>query len=190
MSSTVSRSMAPVINSFGRHKSTAGRCNPTVAALQSTVTTNSTARSLAWMSEIVDRLVGSEHVRLYQETDGELGYLWRGSEILLLTTIGNKSGKAFTTPLIFTAEGDDFVVVASKAGAPENPMWFTNLQANGTAAVQVRAAHFRVRVRVAEGEERSRLWGAMVASWPGYEQYQRKTDRQIPVVILERGEPG
>lgn len=170
----------------GRPKTTAGRRNSTVAASQSTVATDSTAPTLMRMSEIVDRLVGSEHAKLYQETDGELGYHWRGSEILLLTTVGTKSGRTLTTPLIFTTDGDNFVVVASKAGAPDNPKWFSNLQASGPAAVQVRADQFSVRLRVAEGEERSRLWEAMVASWPDYEQYQRKTARQIPVVVLER----
>jgi deazaflavin-dependent oxidoreductase (nitroreductase family) len=138
------------------------------------------------MSEIVDKLVGATHVALYQETDGELGDRWRGSDILLLTTIGNQSGRAVTTPLVFTTDGDDFVVVASKGGAPEDPAWFKNLQANGDAEVQIRADHFPVRMRTAQLEERARLWGAMVASWRDYEHYQRKTDREIPVVVLER----
>lgn len=157
-----------------------------MAALRSTVATGAAVRSLTRMSEIVDRLVGPKHVALYQETDGELGYHWRGSEILLLTTIGNKSGTAVTTPLIFTTDGDDFAIVASKGGAPEDPAWFKNLQANGEAEVQIRADRFPVRMRIAEGVERVRLWAAMVASWRDYERYQRKTDRELPVVVLER----
>jgi len=138
------------------------------------------------MSEIVDELVGPKHVALYRATDGELGYSWRGSEILLLTTIGNRSGRAFTTPLIFTTDGDNFVIVASNAGAPDDPAWFKNLQSSGNAEVQVRADRFPVHMRIAEGEERARLWDAMVASWQYYEHYQRKADREIPVVLLER----
>ena len=133
-------------------------------------------------------LYGEEHVRRYRETDGEEGYDWReGSKILLLTTTGRKSGKETTTPLIFAMDGDNPVIVASKGGAPEHPGWYKNLVANPAAEVQIKGDVFPVRARDAEGEERQRLWELMNQEWPHYEEYQQKTERQIPVVILERG---
>ncbi|WP_354701048.1 F420H(2)-dependent quinone reductase [Paraconexibacter sp. AEG42_29] len=131
-----------------------------------------------------DQLFGPEHVRVYQETDGARGYHWRGTEILLLTTIGNKSGEAHTTPLIHRTDGDNYVIVASKGGAPEDPAWFKNMQANPDADVQVKAAHVPVTMTVAEGTERARLWDAMVEVWPDYTDYAAKTDREIPIVVL------
>jgi len=133
-------------------------------------------------------LYGEEHVRRYRETDGEEGYDWReGSKILLLTTTGRKSGKETTTPLIFAMDGDNPVIVASKGGAPEHPGWYKNLVANPAAEVQIKGDVFPVRARDAEGEERERLWKLMNVEWPHYEEYQQKTDREIPVVVLERG---
>jgi proline iminopeptidase len=135
-----------------------------------------------------DFLYGEEHVRRYRETDGEEGYDWReGSHILLLTTTGRKSGNATTTPLIFGLDGDNPVVVASKGGAPEHPGWYKNLVANPAAEVQIKGETFAVRARDAEGDERDRLWQLMNGEWKHYAEYQTKTDRQIPVVVLERG---
>jgi proline iminopeptidase len=137
------------------------------------------------MSEQV--LFGDEHVRRYRETNGEEGFDWReGSQILLLTTTGRKSGKQTTAPLIFGMDGDNPVIVASKGGAPDHPGWYKNLVANPAAEVQIKGDVFPVRARDAEGEERERLWKLMNQHWPHYEEYQTKTDRQIPVVILER----
>ena len=133
-----------------------------------------------------DELFGAEHVRAYQESGGERGYLWRGTEILLLTTARRSNGEPFTTPLIFRADGDRFVIVASNGGAADHPAWFQNLEASPDADVQVRADHVAVRARVAEGEERERLWAMMTEVWPDYDSYQARTDRQIPVVVLER----
>lgn len=132
-----------------------------------------------------DDLFGAEHVRAYQESDGARGYHWRGTTILLLTTRGRKSGEQHTTPLIHRTDGDRYVVVASKGGAPEDPSWFTNMQAEPEAEVQVLADHVPVRMTVAEGTERARLWDAMAEVWPAYEDYAAKTDREIPVVVLE-----
>jgi deazaflavin-dependent oxidoreductase (nitroreductase family) len=135
-----------------------------------------------------DVLYGEDHVRRYRETDGEEGYDWReGSKILLLTTTGRTSGKETTTPLIFGLDGDNPVIVASKGGAPDHPGWYKNLAANPAAEVQIKGEVFPVRARDAEGEERDRLWKRMNEEWPHYEEYQQKTDREIPVVILERG---
>ncbi|HET7572103.1 MAG TPA: nitroreductase family deazaflavin-dependent oxidoreductase [Gaiellaceae bacterium] len=132
-------------------------------------------------------LFGEEHVRRYRETDGEEGFHWReGSQILILTTTGRKSGRAIDSPLIFGEDGDAYVVVASKGGAPQHPSWFLNLRANPEVEVQVKADRFPARARVAEGEERERLWQMMLGHWPHYAEYQEKTDRQIPVVVLER----
>jgi deazaflavin-dependent oxidoreductase (nitroreductase family) len=132
-------------------------------------------------------LFGQEHVRAYQETDGERGYHWRrGTTILLLTTTGRKSGQEHTTPLIHRTEGDLWVIIASKGGAPDHPGWFKNLQAQPEATIQVRAEKVPVRVRVAQGEERERLWKLMTEVWPDYDNYQQRTDREIPVVVLER----
>jgi deazaflavin-dependent oxidoreductase (nitroreductase family) len=132
-------------------------------------------------------LFGEEHVRRYIETDGEEGYIWReGSRILLLTTTGRKSGKEHTMPLIFGEDGGSQVLVASRGGAPEHPGWYLNLEANPEVGVQVKADRFRARARTAEGEERERLWKAMNEIWPYYDEYQTKTTRQIPVVVLDR----
>ena len=133
-----------------------------------------------------DDLFGEEHVRVYRETAGEHGYHWRGTTILLLTTQGRTSGESRTTPLIHRADGDRWVVVASKGGAPAHPSWFENLQANPEATIEVRGEKMPVRATTAEGEERSRLWALMTEVWPAYNDYQAKTDREIPVVVLTR----
>jgi deazaflavin-dependent oxidoreductase (nitroreductase family) len=131
-----------------------------------------------------DDLFGPEHVRVYRETGGERGYHWRGTTILLLTTEGRKSGESRTMPLIHRTDGDRFIVVASKGGAPQHPGWFQNLMANPEATIQVRGEQIPVRATVAAGEERARLWSLMTEVWPAYDEYQGKTDREIPVVIL------
>jgi proline iminopeptidase len=130
---------------------------------------------------------GEEHVRLYRETDGETGHEWReGSTILLLTTTGRRTGSETTTPLIYDLDGDRPVIVASKGGAPDDPGWFKNLAKNPEVGVQIKGDRFRAHARVAEGEERSRLWKLVNGMWPHYDEYATKTDREIPVVVLER----
>jgi deazaflavin-dependent oxidoreductase (nitroreductase family) len=138
------------------------------------------------MAEPDDDLFGEEHVRVYRETDGQRGYHWRGATILLLTTEGRSSGESRTTPLIHRTDGDRWVVVASKGGAPAHPSWFENLQANPDAEIQVLGERIPVRASTAEGEERSRLWSLMSEVWPPYDDYQARTDRQIPVVVFSR----
>ncbi len=133
-----------------------------------------------------DNLFGPEHVRVYRETAGERGYHWRGTTILLLTTTGRTSGEPRTTPLIHRTDGDRWVIVASKGGAPEHPGWFRNLEADPNATIEVLAEEIPVRASVAEGDERARLWAAMTEVWPAYDDYQAKTDREIPIVVLER----
>ena len=134
-----------------------------------------------------DHLFGQEHVRVYRQTDGERGYHWRGGVILLLTTIGRHSGEPRTTPLLHLTDGEDrWVVIASKGGAPEQPGWYWNLEAQPVAEIQVKDERIQVRAHTAEGEDRERLWGLMADMWPAYNEYQRKTNRTIPVVVLER----
>jgi deazaflavin-dependent oxidoreductase (nitroreductase family) len=134
-----------------------------------------------------DFLFGDEHVRRYRETDGAEGHVWReGSTILLLTTTGRNSGNETTTPLIYGLDGDNPVIVASKGGAPEHPGWYRNLVKSPAAEVQILGERFPVRARDAEGDERDRLWKLMNGIWPHYDEYQQQTDREIPVVVLER----
>jgi deazaflavin-dependent oxidoreductase (nitroreductase family) len=129
-------------------------------------------------------LLGAEHVRRYQETDGEVGYAWNGVPILLLTTTGRKSREPRTTPLIHGRDGDDYLVVASMGGAPQHPNWYRNLLVNPSARIQVRAEHFEVTARTAGDNEKARLWKIMTDLWPNYDVYQSRTDRVIPVVVL------
>ncbi|HEY4412990.1 MAG TPA: nitroreductase family deazaflavin-dependent oxidoreductase [Gaiellaceae bacterium] len=132
-------------------------------------------------------LFGPEHVERYIATDGEEGHDWRkGSTVLLLTTTGRKTGNETTTPLIYTLDGDNPVIIASKGGADENPGWYLNLTKNPEVGVQIKGDRFRARARTAEGDERDRLWRQMASVFPDYDEYQAKTERQIPVVVLER----
>lgn len=133
-----------------------------------------------------DDLFGAAHVQAYRESGGERGYRWRGTTILLLTTQGRNSGEPRTTPLIHRVDGDRWVVVASKGGAPEHPGWYQNLLANPDATIQVMDEVIPVRASDAEGAERERLWALMNEVWPPYDEYQTKTDRRIPVVVLSR----
>ncbi len=131
-------------------------------------------------------LFGQEHVRRYVETDGAEGHDWQGVSVLILTTTGRRSGEARSTPLIYGQDGDDYLVVASKGGAPTDPDWYGNLVAEPEVSVQVRGDRFEARARTASPEERQRLWKTMTASWPSYDDYQLRTEREIPVVVLER----
>jgi deazaflavin-dependent oxidoreductase (nitroreductase family) len=131
-------------------------------------------------------LFGQEHVRRYRETDGEVGYLWRGVPTLILTTTGRRSGQPRSAPLIFGQDGDAYVVVASKGGAARHPAWYLNLVDQPKVEVQVRGERFEAVARTAGGDERSRLWRLMTGIWPDYDVYRERTARQIPVVVLER----
>ncbi len=136
---------------------------------------------------MAEHLFGAEHVRRYLETNGEVGYLWRrGAPILILTTTGRKSGKPHLRPLIFGEDDGRYVVVASQGGRPAHPHWYLNLAANPDVHVQIKGDRFPARARTAEGDERERLWRLMNEIWPPYEEYQQKTERRIPVVVLER----
>jgi deazaflavin-dependent oxidoreductase (nitroreductase family) len=132
-------------------------------------------------------LFGDAHLRRYRETGGEVGHIWRrGAKTLLLTTRGRKSGNPTTAPLIYEQDGDTYVVVASKGGAPRHPGWYRNLVKDPNVEVQVMDDVFAAQARTATGEERERLWQLAAQQWPDYDAYQQRTDRQIPVVVLER----
>jgi deazaflavin-dependent oxidoreductase (nitroreductase family) len=134
-------------------------------------------------------LLGTEHARRYQETDGEVGYWWNGAPILLLTQTGRRTGQPRTTPLIYGTDGDDHLVIASKGGAPHHPPWYLNLVAHPPAEIQVRAERLAVTARTASEEEKPRLWQIMTAIWPNFDVYQSRTERIIPLVVLSPATP-
>ena len=118
------------------------------------------------------------------------GHEWRpGVPTLLLTTTGRRTGTRHRTALIYGRSGSDYVVVGSKGGATRHPAWYINLSADPRVDVQVGAEKFAAVARTADGAERARLWAAMNEIWPSYEDYQEKTDREIPVVVLSRSAP-
>jgi deazaflavin-dependent oxidoreductase (nitroreductase family) len=127
-----------------------------------------------------------EHVRRYQETNGEDGHIWNGVTTLLLTTTGRKSGKQFTTPLIYGRDGDRYLIVGSRGGAETHAQWYLNILANPEIEVQVLADRFKARARPATPEEKPALWETMASIWPAYNDYQARTEREIPVIIIER----
>ncbi len=132
-------------------------------------------------------LFGKEHVDRYVATDGEEGYAWRGgTEILILTTTGRRSGEPRSVPLIFGRHGDDLLIVASKGGAPVPPAWYLNLQADPEVQVQVKGDRFAAHARSATPEEKPELWRIMTSIWSHYDEYQERTAREIPVVVLTR----
>jgi deazaflavin-dependent oxidoreductase (nitroreductase family) len=129
----------------------------------------------------------AKHVRAYVESDGRVGHEWRpGVHTLLLTVRGRKSGKLHRTALIYGRDGDDYLVVASRGGSPTHPSWYLNLVDNPDVEVQVGAETFNARARTATAEEKPRLWRTMASIWPDYDNYQTRTDRDIPVIILQR----
>jgi deazaflavin-dependent oxidoreductase (nitroreductase family) len=131
-------------------------------------------------------LYGQEHVDRYRATDGEEGHDWQGTQTLLLTTKGHKSGEQRTTPLIYARQGDAYTVVGSKGGSDTPPAWYLNLTEDPDVEVQVKGDRFRARARTASVEEKPGLWQKMVSEWPDYDSYQQQTEREIPVVVLER----
>jgi deazaflavin-dependent oxidoreductase (nitroreductase family) len=122
----------------------------------------------------------------YLETGGRDGHIWEGVATLLLTTRGRRSGESRTTPLIYGRAGERYLVVASRGGAPTHPDWYQNLAADPEVQVQVMADRFKARARTATAAEKPALWKTMTSIWPPYDEYQARTTREIPVVILER----
>jgi deazaflavin-dependent oxidoreductase (nitroreductase family) len=128
----------------------------------------------------------AEHMKNYLATDGEDGHIWRGVPTLLLTTTGRKSGEPRMLPLIYGKHGDDVVIIASKGGHADHPSWYVNLDANSAVEVQVAADKFSATAITVTDERRQAMWDALAEIWPPYIEYQEKTDRQIPVVLLQR----
>lgn len=122
----------------------------------------------------------------FRANDGKVGGMFEGAPLLLLHTTGAKTGKERIAPLAYRREGDDLVVFASKAGAPTHPDWYHNLVANPNVSVEVGTETFDARARVAEGSERDEIWARQKAAISNFAEYERKTDRQIPVIVLER----
>lgn len=131
----------------------------------------------------------AEHIRLYESTDGAQGHLWRDLPTLLLTTRGRRSGVWRRTALIYGQDGGNYVVVASSGGATEHPLWYRNLSADPEVRLQVGADRFTARARTATAEEKARLWPMMADVFPPYQEYQGRTTRDIPVVVLEPARP-
>ena len=137
------------------------------------------------MWPVLRRVMGG-HTAVYRATGGVIGHkVPFAPPMLLLDHVGAKSGKKRTSPLVYVRDGDDIVLVASKGGNPKNPAWFHNLKANPDTTVQVGSEKRPVHARVATDEERKRLWPKAVEAWSDYANYQKRTDRKIPLVILE-----
>jgi deazaflavin-dependent oxidoreductase (nitroreductase family) len=131
--------------------------------------------------------INTDVVEQFRTNDGQIqSGMFKGARLLLLTTTGAKSGKTRINPLAFTRDGEHYVVIASKGGSPTHPDWYHNLAALPDVTVEVADERFDARARIAQGEERDRLYAAQAALMPGFAEYQRKTTRQIPVVVLER----
>jgi deazaflavin-dependent oxidoreductase (nitroreductase family) len=127
----------------------------------------------------------AEHIQKYVETDGEQGHIWNGVPTLLLTTKGRKTGELRRTALIYGKHGSSYLVVASKGGADDAPAWYLNLSANPEVQVQIGPEVFTAQARTATEDEKPELWSKMVDIWPAYDEYQTKTQRPIPVVVLD-----
>ncbi len=133
---------------------------------------------------LINRVMGA-HTWVYRTTKGRLGQRLPGLyPMLLLDHVGAKSGVKRTSPLLYVRDGDDVAIVASKGGFPKNPAWFYNLRANPETTIQIGADKLPVNAHVADAKERERLWPKAVATYRGYADYQRRTDREIPIVVL------
>jgi deazaflavin-dependent oxidoreductase (nitroreductase family) len=130
-------------------------------------------------------LFGSEHVRQYEATGGKVGHSWNGTSCLILRTVGRKSGEVRKFPLIYGRDGENYVIVASKGGAPEHPGWYLNLLAQPQVEIQVLDRVIPVTARTGSAQDKARVWPTMTAEWPQYDEYQAKTERDIPVVLLQ-----
>lgn len=130
-----------------------------------------------WNKQVIDE---------FHANGGKVGGPFEGAPLLLLTTTGAKSGKKYTTPLMYLPDGDRMLIFASKGGAPTNPSWYHNLVAHPDATVEVGTETFDVTATVVTGEERNRLYAEQSKRYPGFAEYQEKTTRRIPVIELKR----
>jgi len=144
----------------------------------------STEMDLSGAANLALKLGSSVHAGVYRATGGKLFGRMGKSPILILNTVGRKSGKKRATPLLYAVDGENFVIIASKGGAPSHPAWYLNLMANPDATVEVKGREVRVTAEQVEGEEKMRLWQKMAELYPTYDDYQKKTERQIPLLIL------
>jgi deazaflavin-dependent oxidoreductase (nitroreductase family) len=144
----------------------------------------SAEKDLSGPANLALKLGSSVHAGVYRATGGKLFGRMGQSPILLLNTVGRKSGKKRATPLLYAVDGEDFVIIASKGGAPTHPAWYLNLMANPDATVEVEDRKVRVRAEEVDGEEKARLWQKMAELYPTYDDYQKKTKRQIPLLVL------
>ncbi len=138
-----------------------------------------------WMIDHANRYISSGGAEGHMYTVTPPGYSEMTVPSLLLTTTGRKSGEKFIFPLFYGETGNSYIIVASKGGAPEDPGWYRNLLANAEVDVQVGTKKLKAKARTATGEERARLWNQAVEFWPPYADYEKKTDREIPVVVLD-----
>jgi len=144
----------------------------------------STERDLSGPARLALKLGSGAHAGVYRATSGKLFGRMGKSPILLLNTVGRKTGKKRTSPLLYVLDGEDFVIVASEGGAPTHPAWYLNLMANPNATVEVGDQEVRVRAEEVDPEEKARLWQKMVEMYPTYDDYQKKTEREIPLLVL------
>lgn len=136
------------------------------------------------MSELND--FNQRVITEFRANQGKVGGQMAGMPLMLLTTTGAKSGRSLTKPLAYTTDGDRIVLIASFAGSPHNPAWFTNLVANPVVTVELGSERFQAKAVITSGEERQRLFNRQAQKMPIFNDYQKKTTRQIPVVVLER----
>ena len=150
----------------------------------------STERDLSGPARLALKLGSGAHAGVYRATGGKLFGRMSKSPILLLNTVGRKTGRKRTTPLLYVMDGEDFVIIASKGGAATHPAWYLNLRANPDATVEIGDREVQVEAGVADPEEKARLWEKMVEMYPTYDDYQRKTEREIPLLVLRPVERG
>ena len=144
----------------------------------------STERNLSGPARLAWKLGSGAHAGVYRATGGKLFGRMGKSPILLLNTVGRKSGKKRTSPLLYVMDGEDFVIIASKGGASAHPAWYLNLRSNPEATVEIGDREVQVKAEVADPEDKARLWQKMVEMYPTYDDYQRKTEREIPLLVL------
>ena len=142
------------------------------------------AKDLSRPANLALKLGTIVHSGVYRATGGKLLGRMGQSPILLLNTIGRKSGKKRATPLLYVVDGEDLVIIASKGGTPSNPAWYLNLKADPDATVEIRDRKVRVRAEEVDGQEKERLWQQMAEMYPTYDDYQKKTKREIPLLVL------
>ena len=150
----------------------------------------STERDLSGPVRLALRLGSGAHTGVYRATGGKLFGRMGKSPILLLNTVGRKTGRRRTSPLLYVMDGEDFVIIASKGGAPTHPAWYLNLKANPDTTVEVGDREVRVRAEEVDSQEKDRLWQKMVEMYPPYDDYQTRTKREIPLLVLRPAEGG